>query len=235
MSDPRLTQATRLDAVVATIDAVNGLENLDDHPVASRQCAVADRRVITKADLGEAGDVAALAARLRALNPAPIFAKWRMGASMRASFSAPRSPIRRAESPTSTVGSVSLPTVRSAATRTKHSTIGAWCLEETRPVSWERLSASLGDLIRLHGDVLLRVKGVIQTTDDPRPLVIHGVQRVFHPPVRLREWTRAPGTSIVAIGDKGAADAVKLIAEALADAVVSKAAAAPVIRAAVPA
>ena len=34
MSDPRLTQATRLDAVVATIDAVNGLKNLDDHPVA---------------------------------------------------------------------------------------------------------------------------------------------------------------------------------------------------------
>ena len=99
-------------------------------------------------------------------------------------------------------------------------------------MSWERLSASLGDLIRLHGDVLLRVKGVIHTAGDPRPLVIHGVQRVFHPPVRLREWTRPPGTSIVAIGDKGAADAIKLIAEALADAVVSNGAC-PVVRAAV--
>ena len=71
--------------------------------------------------------------------------------------------------------------------------------------------------------MLLRVKGVIHTAGDPRPLVIHGVQRVFHPPVRLREWTRPPGTSIVAIGDKGAEEAIRLMAEALADAVVSTA------------
>ena len=69
MGDPRLAQATRLDTVVATIDALSGLDNLDHQPVAARQCAVADRRIITKSDIAEPADVEALKQRLRALNP----------------------------------------------------------------------------------------------------------------------------------------------------------------------
>ena len=46
------------------------------------------------------------------------------------------------------------------------------------------------DLLRqAHGPRLLRVKGVVALSDDPtRPVVIHGVQHVFHPPHRLRAW-----------------------------------------------
>ena len=69
MSDPRLAQSTRLDTVVATIDAVSGLDNLDRRPIAARQCAVADRRVITKGDIADRAAVEALRQRLRALNP----------------------------------------------------------------------------------------------------------------------------------------------------------------------
>ena len=68
MADPRLKQSTRLDAIVATIDAVDGLKNLDEQPVALRQCAVADRRLITKVDLVDAAHIAALSERLFALN-----------------------------------------------------------------------------------------------------------------------------------------------------------------------
>ena len=42
------------------------------------------------------------------------------------------------------------------------------------------------------GPNLLRVKGIVALSDDPaRPLVIHGVQHVFHPPVRLAAWPDA--------------------------------------------
>jgi len=46
------------------------------------------------------------------------------------------------------------------------------------------------DLLRsAHGPKLLRVKGIIKTVEQPeRPVVIHGVQHVFHPPVRLEKW-----------------------------------------------
>jgi G3E family GTPase len=46
------------------------------------------------------------------------------------------------------------------------------------------------DLVRsLHGPKLLRLKGIVKIAEEPgRPLVIHGVQHVMHPPVRLAAW-----------------------------------------------
>ena len=63
---------------------------------------------------------------------------------------------------------------------------------------------------------------MICTADDPRPLVIHGVQRLFHAPVRLERWPVEPATSIVAVGDRGAAAAMEEVADALADAAVDE-------------
>ena len=46
------------------------------------------------------------------------------------------------------------------------------------------------DLLRsAHGEKLLRMKAVVQTSDRPdKPLVLHGVQSIFHPPMRLQAW-----------------------------------------------
>ena len=46
------------------------------------------------------------------------------------------------------------------------------------------------DLLRsAHGEKMLRMKAVVQTSDRPdKPLVLHGVQSIFHPPVRLAAW-----------------------------------------------
>src|SRR5437588_1570503 len=49
-TDAMLGAQYRLDCVVTLIDAVNGLQNLDDTPEAAKQAAVADRIVITKSD-----------------------------------------------------------------------------------------------------------------------------------------------------------------------------------------
>ena len=35
---------------------------------------------------------------------------------------------------------------------------------------------------------LLRVKGVLNVAGEAGPIVIHGVQHVFHPPVALHRW-----------------------------------------------
>ena len=49
------------------------------------------------------------------------------------------------------------------------------------------------DLLRsAHAEKLLRMKAVVQLADDPdRPLVLHGVQSVFHQPERLPRWPDA--------------------------------------------
>jgi G3E family GTPase len=46
------------------------------------------------------------------------------------------------------------------------------------------------DLLRsVYGPGLLRVKGIVKLAETPAsPVVIHGVQHVFHPPVRLPHW-----------------------------------------------
>ncbi|MBV9634521.1 MAG: GTP-binding protein [Methylobacteriaceae bacterium] len=229
MADPRLRQAIRLDALIATIDAINGSRNLDGQPVASRQCAVADRRVITKSDIADAQSVERLRQRLLALNPGASVEVACHGAIdadklFDASLFDPRSGHADLDN------WLSLDRYRGLSTH-QHgdrgfrggpahgSSIGTWLVEEPRPVDWTVLSRRLGDIVARHGDRLLRLKGVIRTAGDERPLVVHGVQRVFHSPVRLDRWVRTPMTSIVAIGDAGARPAIDAISRALADSV----------------
>ena len=86
LSDPTLAGLYRIGTVVATVDAVNGPDTLDNHIESVRQVALADHILITKLDLlplptlprkrgregrGQAKAAeASLTARLRRLNPA---------------------------------------------------------------------------------------------------------------------------------------------------------------------
>lgn len=72
----------------------------------------------------------------------------------------------------------------------RHSeTIRAFTLSTDRPVSASALEMFLDLLRSAHGPKLLRVKGIVQLAEDPeRPVVIHGVQHVFHPPATLEGW-----------------------------------------------
>ncbi|MES0884833.1 CobW family GTP-binding protein [Roseibium sp. SCP14] len=67
--------------------------------------------------------------------------------------------------------------------------IRAFTLATDRPVSASALEMFLDLLRSAHGPKLLRVKGIVQLAEDPdRPVVIHGVQHVFHPPATLEAW-----------------------------------------------
>ena len=43
-------------------------------------------------------------------------------------------------------------------------------------------------LLHRHGERVLRVKGLLAVDGADTPVVIHGVQHVLHPPVRLPRW-----------------------------------------------
>jgi G3E family GTPase len=67
--------------------------------------------------------------------------------------------------------------------------VRSFCLVSEAPLALSACDLFLEMLRAAHGPNLLRVKGVIALADDAqRPLVIHGVQHVFHPPVRLDAW-----------------------------------------------
>jgi G3E family GTPase len=191
---PYLVLRYRLQAVVTVVDAATGAGTLDTHPEAVRQVAVADRIVLTKADL--AGDTAALRARLAALNPAApvvapdapaeallggLFGLDGKGADVRAWLG--DAALARAHHDGHDVN--------------RHdSSIRALCLTSATPVPRPAFEMFM-DLLRSgHGPKLLRLKGLVALADDPEhPLVIHGVQHVFHAPLALPAWPDPDHTS----------------------------------------
>jgi len=189
---PYLVLRFRLQAVVTVVDAATGADTLDAHPEAVRQAAIADRIVLTKADL--AGNTAGIRARLAALNPvAPIvapdapadallgglFGLDGKGADVRA-----------------WLGDATLADADSADVNRHDASIQAVCLTSEAPVPRAAFEMFM-DLLRSgHGPKLLRLKGLVALADDPeRPLVVHGVQHVFHAPLTLPAWPDPDHTS----------------------------------------
>lgn len=68
--------------------------------------------------------------------------------------------------------------------------IRSFSLRDERAISPEGLELFFALLASHHGEKLLRMKGVIKLSDDQsRPLAVHAVQHVFHPPLRLAGWS----------------------------------------------
>jgi G3E family GTPase len=67
--------------------------------------------------------------------------------------------------------------------------IRAFALSSEAPIARGAFDLFLDLLRSAHGPKLLRVKGLVALADDPeRPVVIHGVQHVFHVPAVLPAW-----------------------------------------------
>ena len=66
--------------------------------------------------------------------------------------------------------------------------IRAFCFTVDDPIPEQVLTDWLDVLLSLMGPSMLRIKGILNVQGEDRPIVIHGVQHVFHPPVPLDAW-----------------------------------------------
>lgn len=67
--------------------------------------------------------------------------------------------------------------------------IRSYALMHDRPIDPGAIEMFVDLLRSAHAERLLRMKAIVQLSDNPdRPLVLHGVQSVFHPPARLPQW-----------------------------------------------
>ena len=67
--------------------------------------------------------------------------------------------------------------------------IGSFVLTADAAIPSGTLDMFLELLRATHGTKLLRIKGVVKLAEMPdQPLVVHGVQHVFHPAARLDRW-----------------------------------------------
>lgn len=209
MSDESVTAHYRLAQVITTLDAVNAMATLDQHPEAVKQAAVADRILLTKTDISRAEGVVALRARIATLNPAaPVVLSLNGEVSVDDFFGDAGFDI------TGKTASVQ-DWLRIEAyepghdhhhahdhdhhghhhheetvDRNRHNDrISAYSVIREQPISWAGFSAWLDMISKMRGDDLLRVKGIVNVIEHPgRPVVIHGVQHVFHPPAFLDQW-----------------------------------------------
>ena len=191
MGDPRLSRGWRLAGVACTVDAFNGMATLDRHREAVKQAAVADRLLLTKTDLVATAALGPLRARLRAINPLADLSEGTDAAlasllALLDHTSASRRLADRAEE-RSHFFPVSAPV---ASTTSQHDDlIRSHVIVRDTPLSREGVMAWLDMVSAMRGDDLLRVKGIVHLADDPdHPLVIHGVQHLFHPPETLPNW-----------------------------------------------
>jgi G3E family GTPase len=66
--------------------------------------------------------------------------------------------------------------------------IRAFCFSVDEPIPEEVLSSWLDVLMSIVGGNILRVKGILNVEGHDRPIVVHSVQHIFHPPVPLPAW-----------------------------------------------
>ncbi len=186
MRDPLLLHAYRLDGVVTVVDAVAGAANLDAQEEARRQVAVADRLLISKADLA---DSAPLAARLAALNPMAPILDARTATAAELLDAGPFDSAGKAPGIAGWIAAAGHAHHHHHHDVNRHdSRIRALCLRFDAPLPWEGVASYLEMLALTQGERMLRVKGVLNVKDEPGPIVLHGVQHSFHPPQRLAAW-----------------------------------------------
>lgn len=202
---------------MTVVDAAAGGSTLDRHEEAVKQAAVADRLLLSKSDLAHEVDIAGLERRLRGLNPAaPILrvvgGAVEPGRLFDAGLYDPQTKsldVQRwlkAEAYADHADEGHAPAHghhhnhghddHGHGTHDHHGHdvnrhddhIRAVCLVVDRPIRASALELWLYTLQQLKGPDLLRMKGIVNVEGVPGPVVIHGVQHVFHPSVELKVW-----------------------------------------------
>jgi G3E family GTPase len=223
LNNPLVSHYLRLDAVVTTVDAVNGSQQIGEHAEAVKQAALADRLLLTKTDLAAAETTAQLEQLLVSLNPgatrhvvsngeiapdalfgAALFDPARKTGDVRRwineSAYRTRAPGNGHDGHAHNSGAHD---EHDHAQHTRAGGIRACCLVSDEPLSWDAVSSWLARLPKGAGQDLLRVKGILNLIGEDAPVAIHGVHHVFHPPVQLEGWPDADQRSRIVFITRG--------------------------------
>jgi G3E family GTPase len=187
-NDPMLRHHFEVERLVVTVDAVNWSEQLGSHPEARKQVLVADELVITKLDLVESEEAhAAIAAALRALNPAATLRTALHGVLGDEPAEAP------ATAP------VTPPAAKAPDNLAHTDDVSSLSLRPDGPVDWLGFAVWLSMLLHARGQDVLRVKGLVEL-DEGTLVSVNGVQHVVHTPEHLdRSTIPDPSPGIVFI------------------------------------
>jgi len=208
MTDHSVYLQFRLQAVVTTVDAVNGQATLERHIESRKQVGVADLLLVTKTDLVDDEKVVAeFLQQLAELNPTSDI-RVADGGTIAADIILQLDHIEPIDSTTPLNKWLNITSFTiQPATKTRlafrelnpvitmqndinrhDAHIQAQCFVFDTPFTEARLDLWLEIITKLMGQNLLRLKGIINVEGFTGPVVIHGVQHIFHPAARWPEW-----------------------------------------------
>jgi G3E family GTPase len=186
--DPAIAGAYRPDAILTLVDARHAMGQLDARAEARRQVGFADRLFISKTDLADDSDLAALRERLRRMNPR-----------------APQSVAAFGEVPLEQVFDIGgfnlnaeldfLPPPANEACDGRDHAHGEACghahhhhhdddvksfvFRSRRPFHGARFGQFMNAIVRSHGAALLRYKGVLHMAGLDRKVILQGVHQLM--------------------------------------------------------
>ncbi|MER1967577.1 GTP-binding protein [Castellaniella sp. GW247-6E4] len=215
ISDPKLHFHFSVGTIVATVDAVHGMRQLEEHPESVKQAAVTDRLVITKADLVGPGEVESLRSALYGINPSARVITSRNDAGeaevlMHEDLGVPAAAAHEVGRWFAHEGApVAAPPIsglfggKGRRLGPLHASgIKTASLVFDKPLDWAAFGVWFSMLLHCHGVRILRVKGILNIQGSDLPTVVHGVQHLVHPPSHLQSWPSADRRSrLVLIGE----------------------------------
>lgn len=221
LGDRALSDAVRLNQVIATLDGEQGRRQLATRPESLRQLAVAEKVVLTKPDLVSPPELAALRATVTAVNPNALIHESVAGDAAEAVFGtgagqAQRQAVLNAMAGGRNAGAGGgghaphAPNDRHdphagrehGLRHAAHAGASSLSFYIDHTIPWAGLAAWWHLVSGLYGHDLLRCKGLLRMRDTDRPFVfMQTVGTVFHRPDPVERWPDAdPRSRLVCIG-----------------------------------
>jgi len=193
LGDKSLMQHFRLGQVIATVDAVQGLQQLQAHFESRKQASVAEHLVITKTDMTQPQALLELKQKLLQLNPYVQMTESVSGQAAAAIFTC--------DAYNNTFKLLPQALNEKSAGHSHGTDIISWSVFTDIHPTWVGIAAWWHLLTLKFGNQLLRCKGLLAVNDAKPFVLIQGVGKVFHSPTFLQAWPDADSRGrIVCIG-----------------------------------
>ncbi|WP_325895377.1 CobW family GTP-binding protein [Grimontia sp. NTOU-MAR1] len=171
--DQDVAERTRLDAIVTVADAVHLNSQLAEHHEADEQIAFADVILLNKTDLAEAGDVEKVEARIRKSNPsARIIRTARCDAPLNEIIGLEAFSLER-------VMEFEPDFLESGHAHEHDNDVTSLSFTTDTPLDLEKFERWFGRLLQLHGQDILRSKGILDFAGQEQRYVFQGVHMLM--------------------------------------------------------
>lgn len=198
IADKFVAKHFAINGVLTTVDGVNGLEQILEHPEARNQIALASHVLLTKTDVCVAETIDLLESSVQTLNSTAAVSRSKEAAPGVIDLPDEVFDFIYANAASNDLFDLKLHGLdnEEAAPSRPHALgpfnhdarIDSHAYFWNESIPWEKYAMWLEKLRRIPPQDLLRVKGLLELGEHRKPYVVQGVQHVFSAPVRLASW-----------------------------------------------